>query len=129
MRAFALAAAVLAAFVLAGPAASATVTIGSGYDGKTARLHIGDVLRLRLDGNDSTPFRWVVAGVDRKVLAPHGSTYESDPAPKGYTGVPGVYTFRFEALATGATTLKLSVKELGGTRVVQRFSVKVVVSR
>jgi inhibitor of cysteine peptidase len=117
-------AAALVALVAAGSALGATIVIGKAAKGKTVRIERGDVLVVRLAGNPTTGYQWKVTQVDRRVLKPLGFRYELPPGTPPPPGAGGTYFFRFKAVGTGSTQLRLvyaSASVRGGT-----FGVRVV---
>ena len=73
--------------------------------GSTVELRVGDTMEVVLDGNPTTGFQWETAAVDASVLNQLG-----EPGFEPYSnliGSGGKFTFRFEAVASGQTLLKL----------------------
>jgi len=76
--------------------------------GTTVQLRVGDTMDVTLDGNPTTGFAWETAAVDVSVLKQLGEPeYVPDPHPVGLVGSGGRFTFRFEAVASGQTVLRL----------------------
>jgi inhibitor of cysteine peptidase len=83
----------------------APVSLSEEDSGSTVELRAGDTMEVVLDGNPTTGFEWETADVDASVLNQLG-----DPGFEPYTnlmGSGGKFTFRFEAVASGQTLLKL----------------------
>ena len=73
--------------------------------GRSIKLRVGDKLEVTLPGNPTTGFQWEVGSVDTSVLKPIGKPeYKSS---SNALGSGGQFTFRFEAVAPGQTTLQL----------------------
>jgi inhibitor of cysteine peptidase len=82
-----------------------TVRLSEEDAGSTVQLRVGDTMEVVLDGNPTTGFLWETAAVDASVLNQLG-----EPGFEPYTslmGSGGKFTFRFEAVASGQTLLKL----------------------
>ena len=73
-------------------------------DGGTVALAKGETLTVELAGNPTTGYEWTLARIDAAFLRLAGATYAPDSSA---IGSGGTYTFRFEALHAGATTLGL----------------------
>lgn len=104
-----------------------TMKITEDMNGQTVTLKPGETLSLSLSGNPTTGYNWEVDEVDQAILAPQGEAdYESDSM---LIGSGGVYTFKFSAVETGTTTLKLKYYRSFETDVppVETFEIAVVV--
>lgn len=73
-------------------------------DGGTIALAEGETLTIQLAGNPTTGYEWTIARIDAAFLRLAGATYAPDSSA---IGSGGVYSFRFDALQAGATTLGL----------------------
>jgi inhibitor of cysteine peptidase len=83
----------------------ATLRLGEEDAGSTVELRVGDTMEVVLDGNPTTGFQWETAAMDASVLKQLG-----EPGFEPYTnlmGSGGTFTFRFGAVASGQTLLKL----------------------
>jgi inhibitor of cysteine peptidase len=83
----------------------AAVRLSEEDAGSTVELRMGDTIEVVLDGNPTTGFLWETAAVDASVLKQLG-----EPGFEPYTnliGSGGKFTFRFEAVASGQTLLRL----------------------
>ena len=81
--------------------------------GKTITVHQGDIISIRLRENPSTGYTWNCNHPDQTgttSLNLVSSTYVQDPAPPGFTGVPGNRLCLFQAQKTG--TVQLTLKYL-----------------
>jgi inhibitor of cysteine peptidase len=76
--------------------------------GRTVALHTGDRLAIILPGNPTAGYSWVLAAVDRGVLAPVG---EPDyRAASAAIGAGGIFSFEFEAVGAGETAMHLAYR-------------------
>ena len=83
----------------------APVSLSEGDSGSTVELRAGDTMEVVLDGNPTTGFEWETTDVDASVLNQLGDPgFEPDT---NLMGSGGKFTFRFEAVASGQTLLKL----------------------
>ena len=74
-------------------------------NGQTIEIKKGATLSISLQGNPTTGYNWELAEVDQTILKSQGEAdYKSDSM---LVGSGGVYTFKFEALESGSTALKL----------------------
>ena len=81
------------------------VKLDENSNGQTIELNKGQTLSISLQGNPTTGYNWELAEVDQSILKPMGEAdYKSDSM---LIGSGGVYTFKFEALDSGTTDLKL----------------------
>jgi len=83
----------------------AAVTLSEEDTGSTVALRAGDTMDVVLDGNPTTGFSWETAAIDASVLKQLG-----EPGFEPYTnliGSGGKFTFRFEAVSSGQTLLRL----------------------
>jgi inhibitor of cysteine peptidase len=83
----------------------ATTRLSEEDAGSTVELRVGDTMEVVLDGNPTTGFSWETAAVDASVLKQLGEP-GFEPAT-ALIGSGGKFTFRFEAVASGQTLLKL----------------------
>jgi inhibitor of cysteine peptidase len=95
--------------------------------GSAMVLRTGDRLSVSLGGNPTTGYSWQVAAVDERVLAPAGEPGYRASSPA--IGAGGVFTFEFEAVAAGRTTLRLAYRRPWEKRrrPMQTFAVTVTV--
>lgn len=73
-------------------------------NGRSVTLHRGQTLAILLQGNPTTGYQWTLAYHNPAFLRELSSTYEPD---SDAVGAGGTYTFRFEALQEGLTSLAL----------------------
>ena len=103
------------------------VTLSEEDTGSTAELRVGDMMDVVLDGNPTTGFSWETTAIDESVLKQLG-----EPGFEPHTsliGSGGKFTFRFQAVASGQTLLRLVYHRSWETEVPpeKTFEVTVVV--
>ncbi|MFH1330908.1 MAG: protease inhibitor I42 family protein [Actinomycetota bacterium] len=80
-------------------------TLDESHKGAVVELAVGEQIVVELDGNATTGYTWEVTAVDAAVLAPAGDVdYRSE---SDADGAGGAFTFRFDAVARGETTVTL----------------------
>lgn len=106
---------VMAALLLACSGDRGDRTLRESDNGQTVTVSVGQHLRIELNSNQSTPYRWVVrTAPDAAVLIPVGEpTYLRSKSDK--LGAPGHEVFEFQAVAPGTTTIALAYERLGPT--------------
>lgn len=77
---------------------AATIVVGPDASGNTVRPHVGDTLVVRLPGNPTTGYRWVIARRP-PTLRLVASRYA--PSTPARLGRGGTYIFRFKVGAGG----------------------------
>jgi predicted secreted protein len=86
-------------------AADGVHRLDAGDDGAVVEVEVGEQIALELEGNPTTGYAWQVAEIEAAILAPRGDPdYE---ASSDADGAGGTYTFRFDAVGAGETTLVL----------------------
>ena len=98
---------IIVLFVLAGMLLAACGTNSKGItedmDGQTVSVKVGDTFNVRLQGNPTTGYNWVMADYDSSVVSQVGDVdYHADSL---LTGSGGTYIYQFKALTTGTTML------------------------
>ena len=89
-------------------AASKTYEMTKDDDGKTLKVKVGDVIRVKLKSNRTTGYSWVLTGkTDAKLLKSGEVEYKVDEHPAGMVGVGGNDFCTFTALAPGRTDISL----------------------
>lgn len=114
--------------VTAGCAPAREVKLGADDSGKEIELKKGQILVIALEGNPSTGYTWEVKEPpDEQVLQQVGEA--EFQAESDRIGAPGVLTFRFEAVNTGRTDLRLVYHRPWEEDVepLETFSIQVVV--
>ncbi len=87
----------------------AAISAGIEQSGQTIRMQVGQQLAVTLPSNPSTGYRWEIETMDTSLLQQMGVPEYQTLGSAGTTqpGQGGTETFRFEALATGETPLRL----------------------
>jgi inhibitor of cysteine peptidase len=76
--------------------------------GKRARVRVGNVVVVRLAGNPTTGYQWQAAATNSPALRLAGKPqYTAAARSPGVAGAGGTYTFQFQAMQPGTTTIKL----------------------
>jgi len=89
-------------------AAPKTYEMSRDDDGKTLKVKVGDVIRVKLKSNRTTGYSWALTGkTDAKVLKSGEVEYKVDEHPAGMVGVGGNDYCTFTALAPGKTDISL----------------------
>lgn len=94
--------------ILAGCASGTTVTEEN--DGTSVTLEVGGTLVVKLEANQTTPYRHVL-GVVPSQLRLESYDYEADWAPLGMTGSGGKDVWEFTATEPGSGTLVIELWE------------------
>ena len=88
--------------------ASKTYEMTRDDNGKTLKIKVGDVIRVKLKSNRTTGYSWALTGkTDAKVLKSGEVEYKVDEHPAGMVGVGGNDFCTFTALAPGKTEIAL----------------------
>lgn len=78
-------------------------------NGKTIKVHTGDLIRITLESNITTGYDWENADkVDKSILKLENNDYVSDPHPEGMVGVGGNTVIVYRALKQGKTKVDLT---------------------
>ena len=83
---------------------SGAIVVSQAQNGGTIAPAAGETFTVQLAGNPTTGYEWTVAQIDAAYLRLIDSSYAADSSA---VGSGGVYTFQFETLQPGATTLGL----------------------
>jgi inhibitor of cysteine peptidase len=84
------------------------MNIGAESSGKTVALRVGQQVVVRLKGNATTGFLWMVKSVEGGAAEAVGKVeYKPDAAAAGMVGVGGVFEATFRAVAPGKATITL----------------------
>ncbi len=93
---------------ISGGSSTGQLQMAAADSDSTGRMGVGDTLIIELRGNPTTGYQWQLDTADTRVLEPQG---EPDYAVSSNAmGAGGTYTFRFKAVASGQTTLRLVYK-------------------
>ena len=90
------------------PHAARALDLTEPDNGRSVSIVVGETVSLTLAGNPTTGYTWELVDIDRAMLAP-----DAEPAFKAdssLTGAGGKFTFRFFALKTGSSVVKLSYR-------------------
>ena len=83
---------------------SATIVLTEADNGKTGMAARGQSILINLRGNPTTGFQWVLTATNGNSVVPTGTnTFTSDDGAG--TGRPGTFSFPFQVLNFGSTTL------------------------
>ena len=98
-------------------------------NGKQIAVNSGDGVTLTLVSNPTTGYNWQVMEMDDAILVQDGDPeYKQSPSPEGLVGAGGTETFRFKALGTGETALKLGyMRPWESIAPIETFIIQVVV--
>jgi predicted secreted protein len=93
-------------------------------DTKTIQVVAKDTIVVTLPSQLATGYSWTVTVIDKKLLKLAGDPKHEDSDPK--KGKTECQVFRFEALATGRSELKLEYKRpFGDMKPAKKFSVTI----
>jgi inhibitor of cysteine peptidase len=82
-----------------------TIVLTAADAGLDLEVTVGDTIQVVLEGNPSTGYGWEVESIDESVLQMAGEAeFTSDT---DLVGAPGTFTFTFEAVGEGETSLGL----------------------
>lgn len=95
--------------VVTAPAQEAQKKLTKADNGKTIAVNTGDRIELALDCNPSTGYSWEITALNTAVLKQVNDV--AFKASSTAIGAPGTCTFSFDAIATGASALKLGYKQ------------------
>ncbi len=76
-------------------------------NGQPATIHVGGKVVVTLPANPTTGYTWDVGEVDTNILKQVGQTEYNSSSSTPMPGQGGTQTLRFQAVASGTTTLKL----------------------
>ncbi|MCK4599822.1 protease inhibitor I42 family protein [Candidatus Bipolaricaulota bacterium] len=108
---------------------TATRVLDEDDNGRTITMDVGNTLIVRLWGNPTTGYLWeCTQPLTEGILQPVGEVeFQSEPAPSGMVGVSGVFTFRFQIIASGTVPLQLVYHRPWEEEAIETFSVTIVV--
>jgi inhibitor of cysteine peptidase len=94
-------------------------------NGQSFQLAVGAELRVTLNENPTTGFRWRIQKSGGPVIRPIGDRFE---ARASLPGGSGVHTWCYEAVAGGQTTIEMTyARAWAPNAVAQRFEIRVTV--
>jgi len=84
------------------------VSINKANAGTTVELRVGDKLEVSLEGNLTTGYNWTVESLDSTIIKQLGDAeFKQADQNQNRVGAGGVILYRFEAIKSGKTPLKL----------------------
>jgi inhibitor of cysteine peptidase len=86
----------------------AEIAIGAGQNGSSLTLSVGDEVRLDLQENPTTGFRWQPVGIDTAILQLRADDFA--PTAGAAIGGGGARRLRWAMLRPGVTELRLELK-------------------
>src|SRR5208282_1545216 len=87
---------------------SQTLEINRSHNGQLARVHVGNVLVIRLPGNPASGYRWQAASTTSPIVRMTVRPQYSPPTSPATAAVaPGMFTFTFQAVQPGAGSIRL----------------------
>ena len=111
----------------AGPLA-ADLVLTEDDNGRTAGAQVGQSIAVRLRGNPSTGFAWVLASLDGSALVADGDPVYI-PDPGGGAGTGGTFEFAFRAATAGSGALAFDYRyPWDPLSTIDTFAVTVVVT-
>jgi inhibitor of cysteine peptidase len=114
--------------VTAAPAAARQVTVTADDSGSRVTLRPGDRLRVVLDANPTTGYRWVVARrPDRTVARVVSSAFQ--PPAEPLVGAGGTQVSVLRAVGPGTTRFALSYRQVGSGDLGAGFALRIRVRR
>jgi len=111
------------------PATPSNVQVTEADNGKIIAAQVGSTVEVKLAGTPTTGYEWTLVSTS-SALPLSSSPYTPDPAPPGWVGTGGVYSFLFNvgSAAAGAQhTLKLAYQRSWEPQPIQTFSVTISV--
>ena len=122
---------ILSALIFSGCAPAQEVKLDAAANDRQVELQKGQTLVITLESNPSTGYMWEVVGLEESILRQMGEPEfkVSDPREPPPPGAGGWETWRFEAMTTGQTALKLVYHRPWeeGEDPLETFSLQVVV--
>lgn len=89
--------------------AANTLELTGKDNGRNIEVHPGDIIRIRLESNITTGYRWEHADkIDTDILKLDRNDYVSDPNPEELDGVGGRTVIVYRALKPGKTKIELT---------------------
>lgn len=127
-RGFALLGLVLAGWAFGSP--PPVLEIDAAADGSRITLAPGQALRVTVDANPATGYRWVIDRGAAAVLKPAGEPmYTPSSTSVPLVGAGGTMTFDFVAAAAGSDTLRLAYRHSAdkGVAAARTLNIEIVV--
>ncbi len=105
----------------------ADLVVTAVQDGTRVSMRSGETIEVRLEANETTPYRWEIETAPA-ILSALGSRYAAEPGAERRTGAGGTRIFRFEAASPGEGELRFAHDSAGSDREpVGRFTIHVTV--
>ncbi len=107
------------------------IQVDMDHNGTQITLDKGDYLLVSLDSNPSTGFQWEVTEINTSILQQIGeSAYvASEQTDPPSIGTGGIEIFRFKAIESGISTLKLLYKQPWEDDSVITYSIEVLINK
>lgn len=101
------------------------VTLDDTADGTAQSVNIGDRIYIQLSGSASTGHQWIRVRPESFDGSPLAAVEEGEYEPENPSvcGGPGVFTFRYEAVASGTITLSYAHRRPWEDEAIGEFSV------
>jgi inhibitor of cysteine peptidase len=99
----------LAAWCGACSRSSMTINADKGYDGRTINLRVGDGVKLTLDENPTTGYRWEFVKKPEPICVIVTDAYVAN-TDGGKVGAGGVHSWDFRAVDKGTATVSLAYR-------------------
>jgi len=101
------------------------ITLDDAADGSVQSVNVGDRINIRLSGNASTGYQWIRASPVSFDGSPLAAIEEGEyeVANPSVCGGPGVFTFRYEAVASGTITLSYAHRRPWEDELIDEYSV------
>ena len=94
--------------------------------GSTIELEVGDTVTVRLHGNPTTGFVWLIEDYDETMIVMTDQTYTETSG--GRVGAAGMFEFEFEATRSGETDIELQYRRSWEEKPAERvFTVRLVI--
>jgi predicted secreted protein len=108
----------------AAPASAEQVRVTEDDSGTIVTVREGDTLRIALQANETTGYRWqTTRRPQRSVARITGSAYRGDGG--GMVGAGGVQVYRLRATGPGRTRFAARYAQVGSDTVGERFSLRI----
>ncbi len=86
------------------PMLGTSIDLGESMNGKPVKFKVGQSFSIKLEGNATTGYSWMVKDYNEKVLKLTINDYNTT---SGNIGAPGIFVFGFEAIAPGESEVLL----------------------
>jgi len=103
------------------------LSLTEAHDGDLVDLKVGDEVIVRLTGNPTTGYAWLVADSLKETVLESLGDGVFVPGTDAPAGGGGHFEFRFRAVAIGTTPLELSYRRTWEDEALETFAVAVIV--